>query len=71
MNPEEAVQAAKDLAGDRGPAVPIVVGMHWGTFHLTTEPMHEPPERARRAWIDAALPASRLWIFQHGETRAF
>ena len=69
MNPEEAVRATRELAGGAGQDVPALVGMHWGTFRLTTEPMHEPPERARRAWKDAALPADRLWIFQHGETR--
>ena len=44
MNPEEAVQAHVDLGG------PATIGMHFGTFQLTTEAIDEP-ERA----LDAAL----------------
>jgi N-acyl-phosphatidylethanolamine-hydrolysing phospholipase D len=64
MNPEEAVRAYQDL-GSAG----TFVGMHWGTFQLTDEPVLEPPERARAAWCDAGLPASALWLPRHGETR--
>jgi hypothetical protein len=32
--------------------------------------MDEPPRRTRAAWQDAGLPAERLWIPRHGETRA-
>ncbi len=62
MNPEEAVQSYIDL-GARW-----FVPMHWGTFRLTDEDMREPPERLRRAWQDAVLPAEQLRILQHGET---
>ena len=67
MSPEEAVRAFGDLtAGNpRGIMVPI----HWGTFRLTIEPMDEPPARTRAAWHAAGLPAERLWVPQHGETR--
>lgn len=40
MNPEEALQVVKDVGASRA------VGMHWGTFALTDEPMAEPGERA-------------------------
>lgn len=40
MNPEEAVQVVKDIGATQA------VGMHWGTFSLTDEPMAEPGERA-------------------------
>ena len=55
MNPEEAVQAFRDL-GETG----AFIGMHWGTFRLTDEPPLEPPQRARAAWAKAGLPARTL-----------
>jgi L-ascorbate metabolism protein UlaG (beta-lactamase superfamily) len=39
MNPEEAVRAFLDLGAQR------LVPMHYGTFRLSYEPLHEPPER--------------------------
>lgn len=39
MNPEEAVQAFLDLGAKR------MVPMHYGTFRLSYEPLHEPLER--------------------------
>jgi N-acyl-phosphatidylethanolamine-hydrolysing phospholipase D len=67
MDPEEAVQAFTALDGMGGGA--CMVGMHWGTFRLTVEPLDEPPRRTAAAWELAALPAERLWIMAHGETR--
>lgn len=64
MNPEEAVRAWLDLGG-----CGTFTAMHWGTFRLTDEPPLEPPVRTRRAWAERGLPASSLWIPQHGETR--
>jgi N-acyl-phosphatidylethanolamine-hydrolysing phospholipase D len=63
MDPEEAVQAARDLGS------PCFVPMHWGTFLLTDEPLAEPPERARAAWRAAGLPDDRFWQLAFGETR--
>ncbi len=40
MNPEEALQVVEDVGAKRA------IGMHWGTFSLTDEPMAEPGERA-------------------------
>lgn len=37
--PEEAVRIGRDIGADH------LVGMHWGTIRLTTEPMMEPKER--------------------------
>lgn len=64
MNPEEAVQAYRELGGQG-----IFCGMHWGTFRLTDEDPLEPPARTRSAWVAAGLPPERLWIPSHGETR--
>lgn len=68
MDPEEAVRAVTDLAGDG--AAPAMVPMHWGTFKLTDEPLDEPPRRASAAWTAASLPAARFWLLAHGETRS-
>ena len=38
-NPEEALSVAKDLKSKK------VIGMHWGTFVLSLEPIMEPPVR--------------------------
>lgn len=66
MDPEEAVRAFLDAGGrDRGALLPV----HWGTFKLTDEPMDEPPRRVRAAWEAERLPAERLWLLRHGETR--
>jgi N-acyl-phosphatidylethanolamine-hydrolysing phospholipase D len=68
MNPEEAVQAFLDLGGrDHG----TLMGIHWGTFKLTDEPMDEPPARTRAAWSAAGLPRERLWVPRQGETLAW
>ena len=75
MDPEEAVRAYLDVAGesleeDASPRSPrIALGIHWGTFKLTDEPMDEPPRRTLAAWRAAGLPEEELWILKHGETR--
>ncbi len=59
MNPAEAVQAHHDLAARHS------VGMHFGTFQLTDEPIDEP---------ECALAATGVENFTtlgFGETRAF
>lgn len=45
MNPEEALQVVQDVGAKRA------IGMHWGTFSLTDEPMAEPGERAAATGI--------------------
>jgi N-acyl-phosphatidylethanolamine-hydrolysing phospholipase D len=75
MDPEEAVRAYLDVSGesleeDASPRSPrIALGIHWGTFKLTDEPMDEPPRRTLAAWRAAGLPEEELWILKHGETR--
>jgi N-acyl-phosphatidylethanolamine-hydrolysing phospholipase D len=46
-----------------------MLGIHWGTFRLTTEPMDEPPRRTLARWREAGLNEARLWIARFGETR--
>lgn len=75
IDPEEAVRAYIEVSGDsldapRSSRPPrIALGIHWGTFKLTDEPMDEPPRRMRAAWRAAALPDEELWILSPGETR--
>ena len=70
MSAEEAVRAYVDLCASHGSAGrTMMVPMHWGTFRLTDEPMHEPPRRAMAAWVAAGLRLEALWILAHGETR--
>jgi L-ascorbate metabolism protein UlaG (beta-lactamase superfamily) len=38
-NPEEALEIAQNLKSKK------VIGMHWGTFVLSLEPIMEPPVR--------------------------
>jgi len=63
MNPEQAVAAAGDLRAER------VLGVHWGTFDLTDEPIDEPPRRFRAAADAAGLGAERAWVLAVGESR--
>lgn len=50
MNPAEAVRAACDARCRRA------IGMHWGTFRLSDEPMGEPPLLLAAALREAGLP---------------
>jgi N-acyl-phosphatidylethanolamine-hydrolysing phospholipase D len=43
VNPEEAVLIHKDIGSKYS------LGIHWGTFPLTAEPIDEPPQRLRAA----------------------
>ena len=71
VNPEDAVAAYRALHAHHGlMANAVMVGIHWGTFRLTDEPVLEPPQRTHAAWSGAGLPMDKLWILAHGETRA-
>lgn len=63
VNPEEAVAIGRDLQASR------LVGMHWGTIVLSTEPPYEPPERFRAAGRVAGMADDALWVMAIGETR--
>jgi N-acyl-phosphatidylethanolamine-hydrolysing phospholipase D len=71
VNPEEAVRIYQDLIAPHPEAPPpLMLGVHWGTFRLTDEPMDEPPRRTVMRWRDAGLDEGRLWIARFGETRS-
>ncbi len=63
INPEEAVRIHQDIRARYS------VGMHWGTFQLTDEPMDEPPVKLRTALKEAGLEEDRFFVMQHGETK--
>jgi L-ascorbate metabolism protein UlaG (beta-lactamase superfamily) len=70
-DPDEAVEAFRALHVHHGlSSRAVMLGVHWGTFRLTDEPILEPPRRVRDAWKSAALPEDNLWVLAHGETRA-
>lgn len=70
VDPDDAVTAFRALHAYHGlPPHAVMVGVHWGTFRLTDEPILEPPRRTRAAWTRAALPEENLWVLAHGETR--
>lgn len=70
VDPEEAVQVYQDLISSHAATpLPVMLGIHWGTFRLTDEPMDEPPRRAADRWREIGLDAERLWIARFGETR--
>jgi N-acyl-phosphatidylethanolamine-hydrolysing phospholipase D len=49
MNTEEAIKTAFDLNAKRS------IGMHWGTFILTTEPTEEPKQKLENLIIEKGL----------------
>jgi N-acyl-phosphatidylethanolamine-hydrolysing phospholipase D len=63
MNPEEAVQATLDLQATHA------LGVHYGTFDLTEEPLDEPPRRFHAEGVRLGLAHDRLWTPPLGETR--
>jgi L-ascorbate metabolism protein UlaG (beta-lactamase superfamily) len=65
MNPEEAVQAHRDLRPVRS------LGMHFGTFQLTDEGIDEPILALRRAHGEACVVESEFDILGFGETRDY
>ncbi|MGH7628514.1 MAG: MBL fold metallo-hydrolase [Gemmatimonadales bacterium] len=70
VNPEEAVRIYEDLvAPHRDKPLPVMLGIHWGSFRLTDKPMDEPPQRTAACWRAVGLDEDRLWIAGFGETR--
>jgi L-ascorbate metabolism protein UlaG (beta-lactamase superfamily) len=60
-NPEDALQAFEDMQGR------YMVPIHWGTFRLSDEPIHEPPVWLARLCTDNGFDG-RVQILQHGRT---
>lgn len=59
MDPREAAQAFEDLAAD------CLVPIHWGTFDLSGELLHEPPARLRDR-MDERGVSEKLYLLDIG-----
>lgn len=62
MNPEEAVQVHLDVRSKKS------IGIHWGTFVLSDEPLDEPPKRLEQARKYRNLSDGEFLVLKHGET---
>ena len=63
-NPEEALSIAKDLKSKK------VIGMHWGTFVLSLEPIMEPPVRFKDNAEKYGFKKEDAIIFKIGEIQS-
>jgi N-acyl-phosphatidylethanolamine-hydrolysing phospholipase D len=63
VNPAEAVQIHKDLQAKRS------VGVHWGTFELTDEPLDQPPKDLAAARTAQAVAEDDFFLLAIGQTR--
>ena len=63
VNPEEAVQIHLDLRARRS------LGVHWGTFQLTDEPLDQAVSDLAAARHKAGITERQFFVLRHGETR--
>lgn len=63
VNPEEAVRIHEDLRARRS------VGIHWGTFQLTDEPLDQPVRDLAAARAARGVGDDEFFVLRHGETR--
>ena len=59
--PEEALNVAQDLKSKK------VIGMHWGTFVLSLEPIMEPPVRFKNNAEKYGFKKNDAIIFKIGQ----
>jgi L-ascorbate metabolism protein UlaG (beta-lactamase superfamily) len=65
MNPEEALNAALDLKAKHS------IGMHWGTFILTTEQTEEPKRLLNNLMLEKGIDRSFFETLKPGEVYHF
>lgn len=61
ISPEESIRVHQDINAEKS------VGIHWGTFILTDEPLDEPPKRLAKAAENAGLDSDAFVVLKHGE----
>ncbi len=64
-NPEEALGLARDLRSKK------VIGMHWGTFVLSLEPIMEPPLRFKENAEKFGFKKEDAIVYKIGEFKLF
>lgn len=62
VDPAGAIKIHKDLQSR------LSIGVHWGTFRLSDEPIAEPPVELAAARGRAGLEEKEFRVMQHGET---
>ena len=65
MDPEEAVRAHLDLGS------PPSIGMHFGTFQLTPEPIDQPKIDLAAALAKSGVSDQDFVTLHEGETRIY
>mgnify|MGYP005841111219 CR=1 FL=1 len=65
LDPPEAVQVYRDVRAQQA------IGMHWGTFKLTEEPLGEPPLYLQQVLRQQELSPEQFLVLRIGETRVF
>ncbi|MGZ3773591.1 MAG: MBL fold metallo-hydrolase [Pseudobdellovibrionaceae bacterium] len=60
VNPDEALRVAEDLHAK------LSIGVHWGTFHLSDEPLDAPPRDLEKA-KERAQTKREFRLLKHGE----
>jgi N-acyl-phosphatidylethanolamine-hydrolysing phospholipase D len=63
MDPTDALQAHRDLGAQRS------LGIHWGTFPLTDEPLDQPPQDLATAKTAQGIRDEQFFVLKVGETR--
>ena len=63
INPHEAVMMHREVGATKS------IGMHWGTFKLTEEPLGEPPVLLASEVTTAGLATDEFSTMKIGETR--
>jgi N-acyl-phosphatidylethanolamine-hydrolysing phospholipase D len=61
LNPADAVRATRDLGARH------MLGIHWGTFDLTDEPLDLPPRALAEAVAEAGADPARFRVLAIGE----
>ncbi|KAJ1856574.1 Protein-lysine N-methyltransferase efm4 [Coemansia sp. RSA 2703] len=62
VNPEQAVRIHEDIGSKKS------IGIHWGTFVLTSEPADEPPQRLKAAMEARGHLTDEFTVLSIGET---